>query len=147
MSALIQKHQPFLNRLAHTGDCKERRKLINRASSEQLKTIPSLVYNILTGKLDLSEKNSESKKVRNHICANRLKFRKFINSCCSPTKHRRGRIHIKPKGVEYLRNQLAQQRGGFFPLLIPLLALAGKAALAGAVSAGTGLVVKKIAGY
>jgi len=53
-------------------------------------------------------------------------------------------VHVKPEGVHRIREQLVQQRGGIFPLLIPLLALAGKAALAGVVSSGVGYGVKKL---
>lgn len=141
--AQLKKHQPFICRLGHTKDRKECRALICRATPEQLKSIVGVLYNTLKGKIPL---NSHQ---RRHVFKNRLKFRNFINSCCSATRKKKDRVHIKPEGVRKIRRHLSasvNQQGGLFPLLIPLLALAGKAALAGAVTAGTGLAIKKIAG-
>lgn len=140
----LHQHSNFLKRLSKAKNYRERRELVQRASCDQLKTIPSLVYNILRGQITLPRKSL----ARRHTLINQKKLGRFVNSCCTPTvKSPKNRVHIKPAGVQYVREQLQQQRGGVFPLLFPLIALAGKAALAGAVSAGTGLAVKKIAGY
>jgi hypothetical protein len=138
----LSKHQPFLCRLACCKDQSQRRQLIKRAKPEQLKNIASVVYNTLAGRIDL--KNHRG--VRRHLLRHREKIRRFVNSCCSPTL-RTDKVHIKPEGVARIRQLLgsktSEQEGGILPALIPLLALLLKAALAGAVSAGTGLVVKK----
>src|SRR6266850_4511097 len=134
----LRKHQPFLSRLANTKHYSERKQLVKRAQADQLKCVAGVAYNTLKGKLPLS------KAAKKHVLKNRLKLRRFVNSCCSPTLSGKNCAHVKPEGVKHIRQQLVQQRGGIFPLLIPLLALAGKAALAGVVSSGVGYGVKKL---
>lgn len=136
----IRKHQSFLRQIVGAESPSARRRIIQRATSDQLRAIAGLIYNILKGQVRLDRKGQQL------VSKHRERFRRFINTNCSPTLHRPGCIHVKPAGIRRIRGELSQQRGGFLPFLLPLLGLVGKAALAGAVTGATGLAVKKIAG-
>lgn len=134
------KHKHFLDTLKASTP-RERRDLINRAKPNEIRTIVEIVLNFLKG--NLTVKNPQQYKRHRH------KLRELINKCCSPTIKKKNKYHIKPKQIGTARQLLNQQKGGILPFLIPLIAAAGpliaKAALAGAVSTGVGLGVKKLA--
>lgn len=138
MSEQLRKHQSFLRRLAEAESTKDRRQIVKAANSDQLKSVASVAYNTLKGRVRLNRKQ------RDHVLRHSGVLKKFVNNCCSTTHHQPKKIQIKPAGVRQIRKHLSEQRGGFiFPALIPLLGLIGKAALGGVVGAGTGLAVKK----
>lgn len=135
--AELKKHQPFICRLGNSNSdtC---RQLLRQAQPQQIKSIISVVYNILKGAVPLTP--AQKRLVRKH----KDLLRKFVNSSCCLSK--KNKAYVNSEAVKKVRRHLSEQKGGILPILLPLLALAGKAALAGAVTAGTGLAVKKLAG-
>jgi len=125
------------------GNRKEIHNIIKRATPAQIKSLLIIAYKYCSGKKKLNPQQNKK------VCRGKRKIEQFANTCLSHTLHRVGQVHCKSEGVKRARGLLLNQRGGFFPALIPLFAaiapLIGKAALAGAVSAGAGLAVKKIA--
>lgn len=137
----ISSHKQFLDKLQASSP-KDRRAQIVRAKAGEIRAIVEIVLNFLKGNLPVKD----PQVFRKH----RHKLRTLINKCCSQTVKKKNSYHIKPQQVGVARQLLNQQRGGFLPFLIPLIAAAGpliaKAALAGAVSTGVGLGIKKLAG-
>jgi len=127
---------------------KDRSALIQQASPQDIRALLNIGYNYVTGKRKLKRRYRE--KVERHS----PKIKKFVYSCLSHTrgKKRKGAVHCKAEGVQKARKLLVNQRGGFFPALIPLIIglvsaaapIAAKAALVGAATAGAAAVVNKI---
>lgn len=118
-------HYKFLKQLT---DKDNRSKLLKGASPSQIRAI-----------LELAVNNVINAKSPNH------KVTSLVRNCCSPTLHKKGHVHVKPLGIVKAKSIL-NQKGGFLPflpLLLSALPLIGKAALAGAVTAGAGHLVNK----
>src|SRR5713101_2518008 len=118
-------------------------RLVKRAKPHLIRALLAIAHHYYSGKSKLSPQQNK------RVSQGRAKIGEFANTCLSHTLHKKGAVHCKAEGVKRARKLLVNQKGGFFPALIPLIValapLIGKAALAGAVSAGAGLAVKKIA--
>ena len=127
----ILKHKSILEVLLHSNN-KTRKVLLRNLSHKQRKAIVELLVNICKGKLEVSK--SSLSKLKKH----KSKLRQLSTKCFS--EKRKKIINANSKYTK----KLIEQSGGFLPLAIaPLLALAGKAALGGIVSAGAGYATKK----
>ena len=126
------KNKTYLQFLSK-ADKKIRNYLIENATPEQRRALIELIVNTVQGNLKLSSNQIKRlKKYKKHL--------RYICIICLNRKQNKI-INISKKGAK----KSIVQVGGILPFLIPpLLALAGKAALGGAISAGAGYATKKI---
>lgn len=136
-----EKIRKFLHKLQQVSASKQH-SFIRKAKAAEIRALLHIAYNYLKGgasKLAIKD--------RKRINQRGGRIRELAIKCLSHSSRCKNGVLCRPEGIVKARQLL--QRGGFFPALIPLIAaiapLIGKAALAGAVSAGTGLAVKKIA--
>ena len=127
----IIKEKPYLEFL-RSNDEKIRKLLLQNASPHQKKILIEIISNTLKGNVPLT------KKQFNQLKLHKSKLRKVCHTCINS---RNKIININSKNGKKAINQV----GGILPvLLLPLLALAGKAALGGTASAAAGYATKKI---
>lgn len=122
----VNKHKNYLHVLKDS-DNKVRQFLLRNANKEQKQVVLEGVVNLLNNNIPLSAKQKQA------LSKHKSKLRRLCESCYKNNKI------INNKKVEI------EQIGGAIPLLLaPLLALAAKAAVGGAVSAGASYATKKI---
>ena len=118
-----QKH--FIHTLKDSNSA-VRKVLLKNATSEQRKAIMEIIVNILNGNVPLTSKQ------KNALSKHKNKLRNLCASCYKNKVINKRKIPV-------------EQVGGALPFLIaPILALLGKAAAAGAVSAGASFVTEKV---
>ena len=128
----IKKHKGFLQFLSNC-DPKMLKIILKNATNDQKRFLVELVSNVLRGNIPLTK--NQKLKLHKH----KSKLRKVCEVCVQTKKNKI--INLNSQKGKKAINQI----GGALPfLLLPLLALAGKAAAAGAVSAGAGYATKKI---
>ena len=126
----LLRHKAFFEVLRN-ADPKLRKAMIQNAQPDIIHALVELIVNTVKGNVPLTpiqkRKLSKHKRILRRICMHCLKGKKIINGRHKDTR------------------KLVVQSGGILPLfLLPLLALAGKAAIGGAVSAGAAYGTKKI---
>jgi len=125
----LEKHSPILEVLQKASP-KLRKAILEQCDSQVICVLSEIILNLLNGHINLSSKQKQKlKKYKN-------KFRELASQC-----NQSKRINKKTA------RKLLIQTGGAFPLLLGLLGpIIAKAALGGAVAAGTGIATKKILG-
>ena len=115
------------------ADKKVRNHLIENATPKQRHALIELIVNTVQGNLKLSPTQLKKlRKYKNHL--------RYICIICLNRKQNKI-INVNKKEAK----KSVVQVGGVLPFIIPpLLALAGKAALGGAISAGAGYATKKL---
>ena len=110
-------HYNFLSKL-HASSPIDRERLLKNIQPEQVRAIISLIYNCLKGGVPINKENVGK------LYPYRRKMRYIINNCCSPTKNKKDKIHIKPAQIHKAKKLITNQRGGILPFLLPALAAA-----------------------
>lgn len=128
----IMKHKSYFDVLSKSNG-KLRKSLMKNMSKDQRKATIELLVNISKGNLKVSPATLQKLKKHKSL------LRRLCKVCYSSKRNKI--INTNSKSAK----KLVEQTGGFLPFaILPLLALAGKAALGGAVSAGAGYATKKI---
>jgi len=127
---LIKQHHAYLQVLANANP-KMRRVILQNSSPQQIHALVQVIVNILLGNVPISSKQKQK------IAKYKNSLRKLLYSSYNKQKN---------KVINRKNNKkMIIQTGGFLPILLtPLLALATKAAIGGAIGAGAGYATKKI---
>lgn len=107
-----------------TASPKLRKAILQNGNDELICILAEIIVNVMEGHIKISPQQKQKLKRYKTV------FRRVVRNCS----------HNKIKHKKHLRKSIVQS-GGFFPLLLPLIA---KAALAGVVSSGVGMATKKI---
>src|SRR5579859_3347867 len=98
----LSKHYQFLNRIFHTRDIKQRRKLIRTASKSEILTLVEFVYNILKRNIPLTSNQKLA------LC----RYKKQLNLLSNR------KIPCESKRKVFLKTgKQSEQSGGFLGLL------------------------------
>src|SRR5579859_4508118 len=98
----FSKHHQFVNRIFHTGNIKERRKLIRSASKSEILTLVEFVYNILKRNIPLTSNQKLA------LC----RYKKQLNLLSNR------KIPCESKRKVFLKTgKQSEQSGGFLGLL------------------------------
>lgn len=128
----LMKHKSYLEILSKADD-KVRKLLIQNATPQQRHALIELIVNTVQGNIKLTPKQINKLK----------KYKRYLHYICIICLNKKQNKIVNVNKAEAKKGVV--QVGGILPFLIPpLLALAGKAALGGAISAGAGYATKKI---
>jgi hypothetical protein len=119
----LEKYSALLNAV-QTADPKTRVGILRSAPDEFIKTLLEVVLNVLAGNV--------------HCQGNQLKRVKRYKSHLREVSHCR-------HNIKQARKKLIQ-RGGFLPLILPLLGIIGKGILGAAAGAAAHATINKIRG-
>lgn len=126
----VQSQGDFLNVLIRLNPSL-RKTILKQADKKLKRAIVEIVVNVMRGNVKM--KKSQKQKLQKYKTILRRVYKRYYNDRNDKIK--------KTK----INNKDIVQVGGALPLLIPLIAgIVGKAALAGAASAGTAYATKKI---
>lgn len=126
----VQSQRDFLNVLIRLNPSL-RKTILKQADKKLKRAIVEIVVNVMRGNVKM--KKSQKQKLQKYKTILRRVYKRYYNVRNDKIK--------KTK----INNKDIVQVGGALPLLIPLIAgIIGKAALAGAASAGTAYATKKI---
>ena len=120
----LEEHR-FMFEVLKTASPKLRKAILKESDHELICVLAEIIVNLMEGNIKVSP------QLKQKLSPYKNLFRKIRRQCAHPNKKK-------------LRKSIIQV-GGFLPFLLPLIPLIAKAALAGAVSTGVGLAVKKIA--
>ena len=122
----VNKQKHYLHVLKDS-DTRVRKLLLQNANKEQRQVLLECVVNLLHDNIPLTAKQKQD------LAKHKSKLRSLCNSC------------YKNKKIINNKKVPIEQIGGALPFLIaPLLGLAAKAAVGGAISAGASYATKKI---
>ena len=126
----VVKHKSYWDVLSHAHP-RIKKELLKHATKSQRKALIQMIVNIVRGNVPLSMNQ------KNNLKKHKNKLRKICNHCYNSKTNKVINRNIGKKTID--------QIGGALPFLIaPILALIAKAALGGAVGAGTSYATKKI---
>lgn len=122
----LESHR-YMFEVLKKADPKLRKAILQNSDESLVCVLAEIIFNIMGGQVPLSKQQKQKLKPYKKL------FRKIVNQCSRPQPNKK-----------LLKRQVVQS-GGALPFLIPLiLPLIAKAALAGAVSTGVGVGVKKL---
>lgn len=125
------KREKAILKVLQSASPKLRKAILSNANDKTICTLVEVVSNLLKGNIPMKPHQ------RKQLLKYKNKLRK-LTKCCS--KHNKVINKLKAR-------KLLNQSGGALPFLIPLLLpLIAKAALSGAIAAGTGIATKKLLG-